>query len=496
MTETSPQTQWYLAREGKQIGPITDEEMRILVQGGHVLPTDLVWRPGFDDWLPAQNVFPRPAPQPSPDPTPPARVEPEPVAPVQPVTQTRPVAPQSAPGGERPTARPAAEQGNARTAGEAPADHLASVAGPVLQKPVQATRPASRPHNEVAPILDDPEPELAPRAGVRRMALVAVLMAVVGVAGLLAYQNRDTLMAAVGGSADAQGTAPPVVKASGATKTAALDEVRAPAPAPVEARAEPVSPTPPAEPLVGTPGIITTLPPAIAPPVASNTAAANTPAVAPEVIDADFQKSALWALMKREFPEWYAERITEVAQMSGGQQNTDVSKHLVKQLVLLRRRNAEHALAASNERLRGIATAFLANLKTLSGHSTQACYTFISHGEASKEVIGLFNQQGYSEGIEAHIAAVFEAVADGRTSPVKRERAAKAEYDVLAAQLQKMGWSRTDLKLFASPDELAKAPHEQVCKMVQDWFAAHIAIPDAGVQERLLYETLRPVVAG
>jgi hypothetical protein len=32
--------------------------------------------------------------------------------------------------------------------------------------------------------------------------------------------------------------------------------------------------------------------------------------------------------------------------------------------------------------------------------------------------------------------------------------------------------------------------------MVQDWFTAHLAIQDPGTQERLLFETLRPVVSG
>jgi hypothetical protein len=32
--------------------------------------------------------------------------------------------------------------------------------------------------------------------------------------------------------------------------------------------------------------------------------------------------------------------------------------------------------------------------------------------------------------------------------------------------------------------------------MVQDWFAAHLAVSDQGIQERLLVETLKPVVSG
>jgi hypothetical protein len=32
--------------------------------------------------------------------------------------------------------------------------------------------------------------------------------------------------------------------------------------------------------------------------------------------------------------------------------------------------------------------------------------------------------------------------------------------------------------------------------MLQDWFSAHLAITDPAVQERLLFETLKPVVSG
>ena len=37
---------------------------------------------------------------------------------------------------------------------------------------------------------------------------------------------------------------------------------------------------------------------------------------------------------------------------------------------------------------------------------------------------------------------------------------------------------------------------EQVCKMVLDWFVAHLAVKDKAVQDRLLFETLKPVVTG
>jgi hypothetical protein len=67
---------------------------------------------------------------------------------------------------------------------------------------------------------------------------------------------------------------------------------------------------------------------------------------------------------------------------------------------------------------------------------------------------------------------------------------------VLAKELTSRGWSDADLKIFSDPKELARSSPEQVCKMVQDWFAAQMAIKDAEIRQRLLIESLRPVVAG
>jgi hypothetical protein len=41
---------WYIAREGKQIGPVTAAEFEELVRLGHLLPTDYVWGEGCGEW--------------------------------------------------------------------------------------------------------------------------------------------------------------------------------------------------------------------------------------------------------------------------------------------------------------------------------------------------------------------------------------------------------------------------------------------------------------
>ena len=44
-------TTWYIARDGKQHGPITEAEFRRFLELGHLLPDDLVWHDGAPDWI-------------------------------------------------------------------------------------------------------------------------------------------------------------------------------------------------------------------------------------------------------------------------------------------------------------------------------------------------------------------------------------------------------------------------------------------------------------
>ncbi len=66
---------WYYARQGKQSGPVPQSELERLAEAGEFDPqTDLVWRDGMTDWLPAAQVpqlsFSRPRTAPEPLPVP------------------------------------------------------------------------------------------------------------------------------------------------------------------------------------------------------------------------------------------------------------------------------------------------------------------------------------------------------------------------------------------------------------------------------------------
>ncbi len=252
------------------------------------------------------------------------------------------------------------------------------------------------------------------------------------------------------------------------------------------------------------PSVATTNPAATGPSKpGGTTAGAALPMIAavssadPGSIDAEFQKRPLWALVKKEFPDWYGERLKEIAKLkSDNQEPGAIAKHIVQQLVALRRQHADQALSASTARLKTIAQSFVANLNNLKSYHINACYSFISQGETSPAAIDLMQTAEHSGPLHDQAKAIFEAVAEGRRAPSKHAAPSKTDYDALADQLTKLGWSQGDLQLFADPRALSRSSPDRVCKMVQDWFHAHIAITDQDAQERLLFETLRPVVAG
>jgi hypothetical protein len=58
-------SQWFHARDGRQQGPVTEGEIRDLVDGGGLGPEDLVWCEGMPEWVPVRTLAqftPRPDP--------------------------------------------------------------------------------------------------------------------------------------------------------------------------------------------------------------------------------------------------------------------------------------------------------------------------------------------------------------------------------------------------------------------------------------------------
>ena len=216
-----------------------------------------------------------------------------------------------------------------------------------------------------------------------------------------------------------------------------------------------------------------------------------------QAIDAAMQSAALWRVIKREFPDWYAQRLTEIETLaSRGGDDAAIGQHLARALIALRRQQVDNALSAQMPRLKIVATAFLDNIAQLRKSGTEACYAFISQGESNPIILGLLQRPEHTVHLQGQMVAIFEAIADGRKSPRVYPAPRQSDYDALAADLTKLGWTKADLQLFSDERALARAGPEKVCQLVHDWFAAQLAITDTDVQQRLLVDSLRPVVAG
>jgi hypothetical protein len=216
-----------------------------------------------------------------------------------------------------------------------------------------------------------------------------------------------------------------------------------------------------------------------------------------KTIDTAMQAAAVWRLVKREFPDWYAQRLKEIEAMSAaGKDDAAIGQHLARALVTLRRQQVDNALAAHVSSLKRVAAAFLENIERLRKTGTDACYSFISQGEPSPTIVGLLQGSEHVVSLQTQMVAIVEAISDGRRSPRVYAPPRQTDYDALAADLGKRGWTKADLQLFSDERALARAAPDKVCQLVHDWFAAQLAISDTEMQQRLLVDSLRPVVAG
>ena len=48
--------EWYYVKRGRQYGPVPPDELNELARTSYLLPTDLVWKEGMSDWIPASRV--------------------------------------------------------------------------------------------------------------------------------------------------------------------------------------------------------------------------------------------------------------------------------------------------------------------------------------------------------------------------------------------------------------------------------------------------------
>jgi len=218
---------------------------------------------------------------------------------------------------------------------------------------------------------------------------------------------------------------------------------------------------------------------------------------AESAIDQEMQKAPVWRLVRTEFPDWYAKRVQDAGkQRAERKDDRQVFRADIAALVDLRRKYQADALGSSLPRLRAIASTFLGNVVHLRKVSIDACYGYISQGETSPVVVDLLQASDHGNILMRQLVTVFEAIAEGRKTPKAYPAPKAADFDILAQELSGRGWKEADMRLFADPKALAREKPERVCQMLQDWFAAQLAVKDPDIQLRLLVDALRPVVAG
>ncbi len=460
MTGQANEIQWYIARDGKQHGPLTDVEMRTFVAHNYLRLSDLIWRPGMPEWQSAPTVFP---------------------------TAFEAL-------GDEPKQTPVRAQ-TATTGSPSQPAHYPNIASNRLDShgTDYPEQPASR--------LD--------RNLMKRLAIAGVAITLIGggAFALATYRGDE-----IGTSAEHA----PIVSAPVAdARPDEGAETQQAAVQPADSSVTTSAPPPSNDVIMSAPSPTTTsslsspepdqAPAADAASERTQVAAIETqpPAAAPTTgidgspLDQRLQKVAVWSLIKKEYPDWYASQVSDANKLvAENKSGNEVAALLAQSLVNLRRQNAEKALAASSDRLQAIAQAFLDHLKSLRAQSVSACFGFISKGETSPAVVQMMENPETATALNAQAGAIFEAISEGTRNPVKHDSAVKSDYDLLIKELSKLGWKEEDLQVFSNPKLLAKREPEQVCKMVQEWFIAHLSVQDGAVRERLLFETLKPVVSG
>ncbi|HEY5831940.1 MAG TPA: DUF4339 domain-containing protein, partial [Hyphomicrobiaceae bacterium] len=101
----------------------------------------------------------------------------------------------------------------------------------------------------------------------------------------------------------------------------------------------------------------------------------------PEEINKRLQGAKLWRIIKREFPDWYAERLKEAADLAAQDKgDAAVGQHLARSVMKLRREQVTQSLAAGYPQLKAVATTVDENLVQLRKQSIDACFAVISQG--------------------------------------------------------------------------------------------------------------------
>jgi hypothetical protein len=48
--------EWYYTNQGRQVGPVNETMLKQLASTNYLRPTDLVWKQGYPQWIPANTI--------------------------------------------------------------------------------------------------------------------------------------------------------------------------------------------------------------------------------------------------------------------------------------------------------------------------------------------------------------------------------------------------------------------------------------------------------
>lgn len=407
---------WYLGRDGQQFGPVNDAEFRRLFEARQLLPTDLVWREGFDEWQPVATLK------------------------LSPADRTTSIAP--------PTPRihqeyPAQDYGSSTLEAEARGASRSVQQSPSVEQATARISKRGSDRQDSSGRAATKEPSLEPKRRKRSMlrmlgwvAIFSFFTITLGAAYLVVAGDRNLLLLA---------------------KTV------------IPNFGDRITTTPP----IG--GFAATL----------------------DVTDQGLQQSRLWQVLKKNYPEWYAERVRDATEAKrASKSDKEIAVALMQSVVALRRKYAGDATAAPFVRLKSIATLFTSNLAQMRSQSIDTCYQFVSAGEGAPAVVALLQSPEHTSALQAQLVEIFEAIAEGRRSPRVYPAPKPQDYDSLVVILESRGWKNADMQLFSDSAALAKASPETVCRLVTEWFESQLKIQDQDLQLRLIVDSLKPVVAG
>jgi uncharacterized RDD family membrane protein YckC len=57
--------QWFYAKDGRQVGPVSEEDIRALIRDGVIPASSLVWHAGLENWIPWNTLYPTESPNPA-----------------------------------------------------------------------------------------------------------------------------------------------------------------------------------------------------------------------------------------------------------------------------------------------------------------------------------------------------------------------------------------------------------------------------------------------